>query len=1739
MCLGVLSVWGILDMQVSNRIRVMRILLGSRRREAILITILCLSLLLPLVWQSQPVRASSSYSSTILGDSPAAYWRLGEGSGTTMNDASPNGNNGAYAGSFAQGQVGAIAADGNTAINFTGGHGLAPTSSSLSITGAVSVEAWIKWTATPTGVEAVLEKGDGVSQATSAYELAYIPSLGFGFYDYIGSNYAAALVANPPPAGVWYHVVGTRTAGGSLSLYENGSLVASGSDSGGNLNAVSSGVGVAGTGGTGQYVYPFNGTLDEVAVYPSALSATQVANHWSVAGAPSSTSAYSAAVSNDGPSTYWRLDERTGSTMADLTTNANNGTYHGGATLGQPGLIKADAADTAVLFDGSTGYAQAPSTTSLRITGAVSIEAWVTWTSPPLGNGDYHNTQAIVEKGDGSTRPGSAYELGWLPQAGGLGIYTYIGNGYGAATWSGVPAANTLYYLVGTRTASGQLNFYVNGVPTGSGTDGGTPLNDVSSGVGVGASGGSGSNLYPFNGTVDEVAIYPYALTQEQVTRHYQASGQTPTTAETLGKPIDTNATTCHAIDPCDTATGNFSESITDLSIAGRGVPLVFNRTYNSFSASQNGPLGYGWTESYNAGLSFDGSGNALVHEENGSTITFAPSGSGGYQGPTRVLATLVKNGDGTYTLNRRDQTHLTFSSSGQLIKETDRNGYATTLTYSTGNPVTVTDPASRTLTLSWSGGHVTSVTDANVSPSRTVQYQYNDGAGNLTDVIDVNGGHWQYTYDASHRMTVMKDPKCYATSGCPGVQNSYDSNGRVQWQKDQLNRQTSFSYASNQTTMTDPKGNVTVFKYQSNELIARIDGYGTSSAATTYYTYDLSTLGVASITDPNGNVSKNTYDAAGNLLTQTDGLGRTTTYTYDAMNDVLTFKDPLSVTTTNVYNGNGNLTSSARPLTGTSQTQTTTYNYADSSHPGDVTSMVDPDSKTWTYAYDSYGNRNSVSDPLGNKATSVFNADSWLTSSVTPKGNVSGCGCQSTYTTTYAHDAFGNLTTATDPLGHQTIRHYDADQNLDAFTDGDGNKTTYIYDVANQQTQIQRPDTTTLTTDYNADGTVLDQKDGKNNAILTYGYDALRRVTSQTDALGNVTSFTYDGAGNRLTKQDPGGNCAATPKTGCTSFTYDAANQLKAITYSDGVTPNVTNITYDSDGQRTGMTDGTGTSAWAWDSLHRLTSYTNGNGAQVQYAYNLRNLPTTITYPGSLNVTRGYDDAGRFTSVRDWLSNTTTFGYDPNSNLTTETLPSGTGIVDTFTVDAADRLMGISDVKGGTTTLFAATYTRDNANQVTSDSSAPSATGSYKYNTLNQVCYAGSSTTSACSSPPSGATAYAYDAGDNLTQMGGTQQAFNAADELCWTAAAAGTCAAPPTGATTYTNDTRGNRTKITLPSGAMTTLSYDQGNRLIAYGSAATYAYNGDGLRMSKTVSGTTSQFVWDVSSNLPLDIKDGSTAYIFGPQARPIEQINASTAFWLHHDQLGTTRLVSDSSGANQATYTFDAYGNLATSSGTAAIPVRFAGEYLDAESGLYYLRSRLYDPSTGQFISLDPAVTATREPYAYVHDNPMNGVDPTGLDWGAAWDALIGGVVDVATHPHPLKDYAEAESQLPGVVQMGDAQLFQMLYRLQQQWNSGCESQRMDAIDSMAVMTMFHGRNGTFTTDEAWVFRELERHHGISPKLAGFRLHAIKRAAGREGDANVVFDLTGNVYDPDSGEVLGSLTQGGGDLKVGVK
>jgi RHS repeat-associated protein len=454
------------------------------------------------------------------------------------------------------------------------------------------------------------------------------------------------------------------------------------------------------------------------------------------------------------------------------------------------------------------------------------------------------------------------------------------------------------------------------------------------------------------------------------------------------------------------------------------------------------------------------------------------------------------------------------------------------------------------------------------------------------------------------------------------------------------------------------------------------------------------------------------------------------------------------------------------------------------------------------------------------------------------------------------------------------------------------------------------------------------------------------------------------------------------------TTYTYDAANQLTAVSYSDGITPGV-NYQYDVDGQRQQLADGTGTTTYTFDSLHRLTQSTNGAGSQVQYAYDLKGQLTSVTYPGGMQtVMRGYDDAGRLQTVSDWLAHTTTFTYDANNNLTTEAYPNT--VTATFTYDNSNRLMGITDAVGPNQFLNLS-YARDNVNQLTGENSQ-----SYGYDTINRLTTSGASSAT-----------YGYDAGNNLTQIAfagstTTTQAYNAAHQL--------TSRTTMNGPTqiqnlTYAYDSNGNRASQTDQNNLVTAFGWDQGNRLTSYvggTTTATYAYNGDGLRMRKTVSGSPEAFTWDVVQPVPVMVGDGPTKYVTGPGGSPLERIDLNGAvFYFHADQLGNIRTITDSGANIVNTYSYDSYGNLTSLTGTLVNPFQSSGQYFDSESTIYYLRARYYDPTSAQFISRDPALSTTGEPYAFVGDNPLNATDPTGLDFNllGGFNAVVGGVKDL--------------------------------------------------------------------------------------------------------------------------------------------
>jgi RHS repeat-associated protein len=539
----------------------------------------------------------------------------------------------------------------------------------------------------------------------------------------------------------------------------------------------------------------------------------------------------------------------------------------------------------------------------------------------------------------------------------------------------------------------------------------------------------------------------------------------------------------------------------------------------------------------------------------------------------------------------------------------------------------------------------------------------------------------------------------------------------------------------------------------------------------------------------------------------------------------------------------------------------------------------------------------------------------------------------------------------------------YDADGNLESMTDPNGGTTKYSYDADNELTRAEEPNGTATETEYDAAGQTVQQIDG-NKHTTKYVRNALEEVTEVIDPLSRKTTKKYDAAGNLTSVTD------AAERT--TTYKYDPANQLTEITYSDGKTHTV-KYEYDRDGNRTDMTDGTGTTTYAYDQLDRLTEAENGHKEVVKYEYNLDNQPTKITYPNGKSVTRSYDKDGRLEKTTDWLEHTTKFTYDPDSDLTATVYPTSTGEEDTYAYNLSGQTSEIKMTRD-TETLASLTYARDSDDQVDNTVSKGLLGSEFteaSYDANNRLT-------------KTGTTAYEYDAANNPTKIGPNTYKYDSADEL-----------EDGSGAT-YTYNEAGERTKTTPETGPATTYSYDQAGNLTAVerpkeGAISeikdTYGYNGEGLRTSQTVSGTTSYIAWDMTDDIPLILSDGTNSYIYGPDNLPIEQIdNAEKAQYLHHDQAGSTQFISSETGTTEAAYSYTPYGAIEEHTGTAATPFDYDGQYTNSDTGLIYLRARIYDPTTAQFLSVDPLTHLTRAPYTYAQDNPVNRADLTGLCTG---------------------------------------------------------------------------------------------------------------------------------------------------------
>ena len=210
------------------------------------------------------------------------------------------------------------------------------------------------------------------------------------------------------------------------------------------------------------------------------------------------------------------------------------------------------------------------------------------------------------------------------------------------------------------------------------------------------------------------------------------------------------------------------------------------------------------------------------------------------------------------------------------------------------------------------------------------------------------------------------------------------------------------------------------------------------------------------------------------------------------------------------------------------------------------------------------------------------------------------------------------------------------------------------------------------------------------------------------------------------------------------------------------------------------------------------------------------------------------------------------------------------------------------------------------------------------------------------------------------------------------------------------YDYDAYGNLIRESRGTGQklVTEYRYDCQHRLIGVslpgGSTATYKYDAFGRRIEKTVDGHTTEFLWQGERLIAESAENRYRSYIYEPGSfRPLAMLDGegplkAAPFYYQLDHLGTPQELTDYSGEIMWSAKYRAYGNLAALDVSEIDnPLRFQGQYFDAETGLHYNRHRYYNPGTGRFLTPDPIKLAGGlNSYQYV-PNPTGWVDPLGL------------------------------------------------------------------------------------------------------------------------------------------------------------
>jgi YD repeat-containing protein len=503
-----------------------------------------------------------------------------------------------------------------------------------------------------------------------------------------------------------------------------------------------------------------------------------------------------------------------------------------------------------------------------------------------------------------------------------------------------------------------------------------------------------------------------------------------------------------------------------------------------------------------------------------------------------------------------------------------------------------------------------------------------------------------------------------------------------------------------------------------SNELTTTLTYIGTRLTGVTEpagraitFTWNVSNTLITGIEDPLGRTVVYTY-TSGDLTSVTDLRGNVGTYAYTGTNGLLSSHTEAGKSTpsfVNWYNDDGQVT--GQLLAGSTASMTFEYDPDDRE-----TTVTDARGKEQVHTYSIQLPLTDREDSYGNELHLTYDAHNNVTSVTDEKDNQ----------TEYGYDPNGNVSSIVDALDHEQTMTYDDHNNLESLTDARDVTTEYQYDDHDNLTAITQyldsnPITTTFTYyDEGALAGLLHSRTDPLGHTTSYGYDDYGNMTVITDALGNLTTYTYDLAGRRtseIVSRD------GLPHT--IYYTYDDADNLTTITQTVDSQVVTTSYEYDETGNRVSMTDANGVvTRYEYDGLNRLVktiqnyqyggSQDSETNVETTYEYDNVGNRTKVTHAEGRETTYEYDDLNRLITVTDPLSGTMGYVYDEVGNQIQVTDANDNPTY--YEYDELNRLITVTNALSGTTV-----YDYDEVGNRIQETDANGHYTDYEYDDLNR----------------------------------------------------------------------------------------------------------------------------------------------------------------------------------------------------------------------------------------------------------------------------------------------------------------------------------------------------------------------------------------------------------------------------------